>query len=149
MSGILDIQNSKTKIHWKFQTSNGDKLSYALVENTAIVQSTFKSSFSCKCQTSCKNDRGRPEFVFKYRINDNDFAPQPTFKYFDNHGFCKLSKHLNRINDFSLFHTNIFSLNANLEKLKKRISNLEIDFSVIVPSETWAHKAKIEVKSKK
>ena len=149
MSGILDIQNSKTKIHWKYQTSNGDKLSYALVENTAIVQSTFKSSSSCKCQTSCKNERGRPEFVFKYRINDNDFAPQPTFKYFDNHGFCKLSKHLNRINDFSLFHTNIFSLNANLEKLKKRISNLEINFSVIVPSETWAHKAKIEVKSKK
>ena len=41
-------------------------------QRTMVVQNTFTSSFSCKCQTSCKYETGRSEFVFKYRINNND-----------------------------------------------------------------------------
>ena len=99
---------------------HGDKFPFTAVENKVIVQNTFNSSFSCKCQTSCKYEIGRPEFVFKYRINDNDhemtygniidnndaklddFVLQPNFRYYDNHEFHKLSKHLHQTNDFSL-----------------------------------------------
>ena len=67
-----------------------------------IDQNTFNSSFSGKCQTSCKYEIGRPEIV-KYRINDSDYERsygniignndaildnvvlQPKFKYYGNH----------------------------------------------------------------
>ena len=108
-----------------------DKFPFTALENKVIVQNTLSSSFSCKCQTSSNYEIGRPEFASKYRINDNDhesshgniidnndaildnFVLQPNFKYYDNHEFHKLSNHLHQTNDFSLFHTNICSLNAN------------------------------------
>ena len=126
LSEIRDIKNSKK--YWECQTCMNDKFPFTVVEDKVIVQNTFNSSFSCKCQTSCKYKIGRPEFVFKYRINDNDhersygnifdnndailddFVLQPNFKYYDNHEFHKLSKHLQLTNDFHLFHTNICSL---------------------------------------
>ena len=72
LSDVRDIKNSKTATYWKCQACMSDKFSFTAVENKVIVQNTFNSSFSCKCQTSCKYEIGRPEFVFKYRINDND-----------------------------------------------------------------------------
>ena len=69
---------------------------------------------------------------------------QPTF-FFMNF----ISKHLHQTNDFSLFHRNICSLSANLEKLETLISNLEFSFSVIAVSETWTPKGKDEVKPRK
>ena len=162
---ICDIKNSKTEAHWECQTCMSDKFPFTLVENKVIVQNTFKSSFSCKCQTSCKYEMGR--FVFKYRINDGDhersygniidnndaildeFVLQPNFKYYDNHEFHKLRKQLHQTNDFSLFYINICSLNVNLENFETLISNLEFSFSVIAVSETWTPKGKIEVKPSK
>ena len=154
LSEICDIKISKTETHWECQTCMSDKFPFTLVENKMIVQNTFNSSFSCKCQTSFKYETRKPEFAFKYRINDgdhersygniidnndailDDFVLQPNFKYYDNHEFHKLSKHLHQTNDFSLFHINICSFNANLENLKTLISNLEFSFSVIDVSET-------------
>ena len=136
LSEICHINNSKTETHWECQTCMSDKFPFTLVENKVIVQNTFNSSFSCKCQTSCKYEIGSPEFVFKYRINDSDhegsygniiesndtilddFVLHPNLKYYNNHEFHKLSKYLHQTNDFSLFHTNNCLLNANLEILK-------------------------------
>ena len=144
-----------------------DKFPFIAVENKVIEQNIFNSSFSCKCQTSCKYQIDRPEFVIKYRIDDNDhersygniidnddaklddFVLQPNFKYYDNHEFHKLSRHLHQTNDFSLFHTNICSLNANLEDLETLISNLESSFSVVAVPETWTPIGKSEVKPRK
>ena len=155
LSEIRNIKNSKTEIYWECRTCMSDKFPFTAVENKVIVQNAFNSSFSCKCRRSCKHEIGRLEFVFKYRVNDNDhersygniidnndailhhFVLQPNFKYYDNHDFHKLSKHLHQTNDFSLFHTNICSFNANLENLETLISNLEFSFSVIAVSETW------------
>ena len=51
-----------------------------------------------------------------------------------------MCKHLHRTNDFSLSHTNICSLNANLKNLLTLISSLEFNFCVIAVSETWTPK---------
>ena len=72
LSEIRDIKNSKTETYWQCQTCMSEKFQFTAVENKVIVQNTFNSSFSCKCQTSCKYEIGRSKFVFKYRINDND-----------------------------------------------------------------------------
>ena len=132
-----------------------------------IIQNISNYSFSCKCQTLCKYEIGRPEFVFKYRINDgdhershgniidnidailDDFVLQPNFKYYDNHQFHKLSKQLHQTVDFSLFHTNICSLSANLENFETLFSNLEFSFSVIAVYEIWTPKGKSEVRPRK
>ena len=65
LSEIHDIKNSKTETHWECQTRMGDKFLLTPVENKKIVQNTFNSIFSWKCQTSCKYEKSRPEFVFK------------------------------------------------------------------------------------
>ena len=72
LSEIRDMKNSKTETHWESQTCMNDKFPFTAVENKVIVQNTFNSSFSCKYQTSSKYEIGGPEFVFQYRINDND-----------------------------------------------------------------------------
>ena len=99
---ICDIKNSKTETHWECQTCMSDKFPFTLVENKVIDQNTFNSSFSGKCQTSCKYEIDRPEFAFKYRVNDSDYKRsyasiignndaildnvvlQPNFKYYAN-----------------------------------------------------------------
>ena len=72
----------------------------------------------------------------------DDFVLQLNFKYYDNHEFHKLSKHLHQANDFSLFHANICSLHRNLENLETLIRNLEFSFSVTAVSEIWNPKGK-------
>ena len=52
LSEICDIKNSKTEAHWECKTCMSDKFPFTLVENKVIVQNTFDSSFSYKCQTS-------------------------------------------------------------------------------------------------
>ena len=64
--GIHDI-NSETEINWEYQTCASDKFPFTLVENKMIVQNTFNSSFSCKCQT-CRYELGRPEFVLNTEL---------------------------------------------------------------------------------
>ena len=152
------ILNSKTEIHWECQICMSYKFPFTLVGNKVIVENTFNSSFSCQCQTSCKYETGKPEFVFKYRINNNDgtiidnaiwLCTPNNYKYYENHEFHKLSNHLCQTNDFSLFHTNICSLNANLGNPEPLISNLEFSFSVIAVSEAWTSIGKSELKQKK
>ena len=70
------------------------------------------------------------------------FVLQPNFKHYYSHEF-------HQTNGFSLFHTNICSLNANFENLETLISNLEFSFSVIAVSETWTPIGKSEVKARK
>ena len=118
-----------------------DKFPFTLVENKLIVQVTFNSSFSCKCQTSCKYEIGRPEFVFKYRINDDDhgrsheniidkndvildeFVLQPNFKHYDNHEFYKLSKHLHELMILVCFMPTFVHSYTNIENVEARVSN--------------------------
>ena len=59
------------------------------------------------------------------------------FDYYQNHDFHKLTMKSNLKNSFSLFHSNIESLNANFENLEKLLTNLNFSFDVIALSETW------------
>ena len=58
LSYICDIKNSKTETYWECQTCMSDKFLFSLVDNKVIVQNSFNSSFSCKCQTLCKYEIG-------------------------------------------------------------------------------------------
>ena len=58
------------------------------------------------------------------------------FKYYDNHAFPKLKQKCSNRN-FSIFHTNICSLQANSDKPELLTNNLNHDFDVIALFETW------------
>ena len=86
LSGICDIKNSKRKTYWECQTWMSNKFPFALVGNKV-------------------NDNGHEKLYGNIFDNNDamldDFVLQPKFKYYDNHEFHKLSKHLHGTNYFS------------------------------------------------
>ena len=59
------------------------------------------------------------------------------FKHYDNHEFHKLKQKYSNNKNFSIFHTNVCSLQAAQEKLEPLINNLNHDSDVIALAETW------------
>ena len=99
----------------------------------------------------------RDKYIFKYSENDttkssnifdknyNEFEKlsiDPKFKYYQNHEFHKLKQNLTKPRTFSIFHTNISSINANHEYLEILLTNLDHKFDVIALSETWTSDSK-------
>jgi exonuclease III len=63
---------------------------------------------------------------------------KPDFNYYDIHNFHKLTNNLPKSKQrFSLFHTNIQSLNHNFDYLKILLNALQHNFDIIALTETW------------
>ena len=56
-----------------------------------------------------------------------------------------MTLNVNKQKDFSVFHTNVCSLQGDFEKLQTLITNLEFKFSVIAISKTWTSESKINI----
>ena len=54
------------------------------------------------------------------------------YKYYNIHDFHTMKNHWYKTNNFSLFHTNICSLNANDEQLSDLLSDLEFKFDLLL-----------------
>ena len=134
------------------------KFPFTSVDDRFLSKETFNSNFLCKCQSSTDYEQGDAKYTFSYtnaykettfnntndtndQILDNVFI-QPNFKFFQNHDFHKMSEKINKNKDFSIFHTNICSLQGNFEKLHNLVANLEFKFSIIAVSETWTPESK-------
>ena len=63
-------------------------------------------------------------------------------KYYQNQEFHKLKQNLTKPRTFSIFHTNISSLNTNHENPEILLTNLDHKFDEIAPSETWTSDSK-------
>ena len=61
------------------------------------------------------------------------------FNYYETHEFHKLINSLksNKSENFSIFHSNICSLQGNFDKLEILLDNLEHQFDIIALTETW------------
>ncbi len=67
------------------------------------------------------------------------------FDYFVTHDFHKLVNNIQHKEKlFSLFHTNICSLQATFDEFFRTLESLEHQFDVIALSETWISKAKVK-----
>ena len=62
---------------------------------------------------------------------------KPNFHYYDVNDFRKTQQTWNRKNSMSIFHTNISSIMANVDKLEDLLTDLDWNFNVIALSETW------------
>ena len=72
---------------------------------------------------------------------DNNIPLNADFGYYDVHEFHKKVKLVPKKN-FSLFHTNIQSLNCNFGKLEYLLYSLDFNFDLIYLTETWNPKFK-------
>ena len=108
-----------------------------------IVNVSFNSNFLWKCQKTTKFVLGSEKYIFEYKVDSektdkpysshidysdmmNDgFVLQPKFKFYQTHEFHKLVNNLSENKAFSVFHTNICSLQANFDNLQNLINNLD------------------------
>ena len=75
--------------------------------------------------------------LLKSKYCFEDLSIQPDFNYYQTHDFHKLAMKIDKRNSFSVLHTNICSLSANLENLEKLLTNLDHVFDIKGVSETW------------
>ena len=68
---------------------------------------------------------------------DESLTIKPQFDYYDVDGFIKMKSLWNKKKSFSVIHTNMCSLQANISQLRDLICDLEFSFDVIALSETW------------
>ena len=70
---------------------------------------------------------------------DKNFNLSVDFDYYTFHDFHKLVKglHENRKTFFSIYHSNIESLQCNFERLHTQLVNLDHNFDIIALSEVW------------
>ena len=138
---------------------NSENFLFFEINNNDLLENYFNSNFSCKCHTN-RNMTINPEKDVKLlnlkelnfqkdshyaQLDPDEHIDDPTeFKYYTTHEFHKLNANISsRGADFSLFYSNICSLNGNKEKLQDLINNLDNQFDVIALTETWHTKNNI------
>ena len=113
-----------------------DKYPYADIDNEELLIYSFNSNLKWLCPTdknktynlntiltSHNNDKDTPHNEDLY---ENYIDLKPNFKYYETHDFHKLiNSDTNNNNYISLFHTNICSLQANLDKLEILLDDLQ------------------------
>ena len=107
-------------------------------ESRALVQEVLPSTLpSFNAQNLILNPN---EFCANSDPDDN-IQLNADFGYYSTHDFHKKTKLIPE-KHFSLFHTNIQSLNCNFDKLEYLLYSLEPKFDIIGLSETWNPKSK-------
>ena len=131
---------------WECSTCMKDKFPFHSVDNMDIVSGSFNSNFSCKCQKTTNFILGSEKCIFNYKV-DSDKTDKPYCsnidhsdmmtddEFYQTHEFDKLVNNLLEKKAFSVFHTNICSLEANFDNLQNLINNLDHQF--IALPETW------------
>ena len=68
-----------------------------------------------------------------------NIADPVNFNYYETHAFHKLKNNLklNKSENFSIFHSKIWTVRGNFDKLKILLDNLEHQFNVIALPETY------------
>ena len=131
------------------------------IDLNELLDVSFNSNYVCNCLQNHKqnptfyknttkllnlqelNFKKNPEYV-----NSDPYAniaDPVNFNYYETHAFHKLKNNLNLniAENFSIFHSNICSLQGNFDKLETLLDNLEHQFDVIALTETWQTKENV------
>ena len=151
------INFKRTKNLWECPKCAAEKFPFTIIEDDEMLLNSFNSNWSCNCKKTSprkitdeivhqqklvlnyKNDTSdsffrSPEDEFGFQF-DSFYALEPNFRYYDTHEFHVLKDKLT--NPFSVFHTNISSLQHNGDNLLDLIADLEFKFDVVAVTETW------------
>ena len=136
LKDINDIQ------HWQCPKCKSDTFPFHDISNDDLHLLSFNISPPCKLnleslrnnfnfsKLSCEIDSKSDE--------SSEFTSNNYCNYYDINEF----KSINKIKTFSIFHTNIGSLPANIENLQTLICNLQHNFDIISLTETWNQTSK-------
>ena len=133
-----------------------EKFPFGNMSNDELITTSYNSNDNCLCGTkSPKININNIPGKYKVSINpthldkdtpiansiventtDQFIDLKPNFNYYDIHEFHKLKRNKIPKSTISLIHTNIGSLQANIEKLELLITDLEFKFDVISLTET-------------
>ena len=132
-----------TKDKYPFMSLDNDKLHHTLNSNTispskretphAHIDNSLKLLLTHPNQKDTWNTfnfEGEHELEQNSRIKSN-------FKYYEVSELQKLSETWEKEPNFSIFHTNICSLNANVENMENLLHDTGIMFDILALSETW------------
>ena len=139
---------------WECTNCMQNKFPFSTIENKEIQSSTFNSNLNCKCANKKENvsSSGRFDILVDNTSHKDTWLSQepetdqlyneyinlkPNFNYYETHAFHALINKINIPKTFSIFHTNICSLPANMDNLEILFEDLEHEFDVISLSETW------------
>ena len=156
-SGIsnYDLCHLKTThfLHWECSTCQSDKFAFNSIVDCELVKESFNSNFDCSCLISCPSLTIKRNLLLEMAKFDKDekYGPDPEnnidknfnlnvdFDYYTLHQFHKLVKDLNEKRKiyFSIYHSNIESLQCNFERLHTQLINLDHSFDIIALSEVW------------
>ena len=132
------------------------KYPFMNADDEDILMNSFNSTWTCGCQT--KTQKYVPSKVsneYKLILNNPDkdhkyddiyledfdenfdlyHSLKPEFKYYETHEFHLMKEKAN--NSFSIFHTNICSLQFNGDNLENLLASLEFKFDIVAVTETW------------
>ena len=146
---LLDDLKSNPNV-WECPTCFNDKFPFIESDDIDIYMDSFNSNWSCGCKSSTRkfipsavsNDY---KLILNYHNTDKEYneiyledfdenfelyhSLKPDFKYYETHQFHLMKDKVN--NPFSLFHTNICSLQYNGDNLQNLLASLEFKFDII------------------
>ena len=151
---ILEFFNSNIFQHWECPSCMHTNFPFYKSSDIEIKEQSFNSNFNCYCKTNSNYLHKSNSHVFNFNIeidnNDKQFSAEPDtfnhgnsyniicdFDYYNTHDIHKLTKKSVESKDFSIFHSNICSLQGNFEKLELLLTNLDYHFNIIALTETW------------
>ena len=148
------------KGNWQCKSCLGKKFPFTRIDNNELINEIsfnsnqtnkmrkFKSQnyFSEKLKrllssskATCWNnycDNDNVNNIISEEINELN-SIKPNFMYYEVEKFQNFQKPLKKEEKFGIFHTNVCSLQANIEKLEYLLYDLEYKFDVLALSETW------------
>ena len=148
---------------WECPSCYNNKFPFMNTDDENIHIDTFNSNWSCNtCKTTTQkyipcavsneyklilsnydNDHKHNDLYMEDFDENFDLyhSLKPDFKYYETHQFHTMKEKVK--NPFSLFHTNISSLQFNGDHLHNLLASLEFKFDVIALSETWNPEYKV------
>ena len=149
----LISQLKLTKNVWECSTCSKIKFPYSQADDIELYLDSFNSNWTCGCKIDIKPIINSSE-ISRYKLiisqidepnsHDTDFDEnfnafhtlRYNFKYYETRDFHVMKDKIS-YSTFSLFHTNICSLQYNGDNLVNLLSNLQFKFDIIALTETW------------
>ena len=151
---LINSMNKCDLLRWECLNCQHEKFPFSGVASKDIVADSFNSNYDCPCRTTCptsifkRNEyrldlfkKSDDKFYLQQDVPDDDQGTKidSNFDYYEDHEFHKLLKSETLFEKplFSIFHSNIQSLQNKIENIHILLSNLGHSFDIIALTETW------------
>ena len=134
--------------HWECLTCLHTKFPFTYIKLDELTWMSYNFNLPCLCPQKHSSPTNLNNLLKSLSNKDSPFYEndpceyiniQPNFKFYDIHDLHKLDTFKDKTinNNFSIFHTNICSLQSNFDNRENLLNDLNHGFDVISLTETW------------